>query len=317
MFFASPLWLLALLPWSAGVLWLLWGRRRKTPVPFLELWRGPALQKPAKRALQPPPIFLAFAIIGTLLALLAAGRPRVMSRHGAPGNAITIIVDRGISMSGFAGADRRFVVSSKRAAETIKSVLSGITPVDLIALPGANSKATDVSNWLASITRLSPTAIDTQAIIEQTARERLANTTGAVIVISDRQLPFDDSRLIQFSPDLPADDVGIVKIAARETPTPEVMVRIRNDSDRKSLGLVVTSGSQRIQKTLDLPPRRGEQNYFLDLPKFDAVIEAALDVKDDQPADKRAWVGREGTFPKIEPRAAADDRHLFALARAG
>ena len=42
MTWAAPLWLLGLLPWSAVVLYLLWGRRRRTDVPFLDLWQGPA-----------------------------------------------------------------------------------------------------------------------------------------------------------------------------------------------------------------------------------------------------------------------------------
>src|ERR1700684_2347743 len=117
MVFASPLWLFALLPWAGATLWLLWGRRRRTFVPFLEFWRGPALQKPAKRALQPPPVFLALAIVATGLALLAAARPRLQSEHAGASTSVTIIVDRGITMSATSGAVPRFQAAVKKAAE--------------------------------------------------------------------------------------------------------------------------------------------------------------------------------------------------------
>lgn len=303
MFFASPLWLIALFPWAGAILWLLWGRRKRTPIPFLELWRGPALQKPAKRALQPPPIFLALAIVAMGLALLAAARPRLRVQRAGAGRAVTMIVDRGISMSAMSGGVPRFQIAARKAAEALAPLVWANTPVELLVLPGGDLLPTDAGDWVGTLKDLSPTAVDTQAILEESVRNRLATTTGPVVIVSDRQLAFDDPRLIQFSVDLPFDNVGIVRMAARETPVPQVMVRLRNDSDRRSVGLKVSSGSRVVPQDAQLPPRGQERDYFVDIDRLDATIEAALDIQDDQPADDRAWLLREGSSPRIEPRA--------------
>ena len=73
----SPLWLLGLLPWAGVTAWLLWGRRQRTLVPFLPLWRGPAPVPRAKRSVQLPPAAVIFAILSMLLAVLAAARPAI------------------------------------------------------------------------------------------------------------------------------------------------------------------------------------------------------------------------------------------------
>jgi hypothetical protein len=286
------------------VLWLLWGRRRKTPVAFLDLWKGPALQKPAKRALQPPPIFLGLAILAMLLALLAGSRPRAFAGRGGAGKPITIIVDRGMSMSAMTGGQFRFVAAAKAASAELLHAESSATPVELLTVPSDGVQAADLSSWAARVEKDSPTALDTQAALQEIVRDRLAATSGgAVVVISDRQLGFDDPRLIQFSTAGMIDNIAIAKMAARETPSPQVMLTLRNDSDRRSASVKVTSGTLSVARTLDLPPRGGERNYFFDFAKFDTIIAASLDVKDDQPADDRAWLVREGSYPKIEPRA--------------
>src|SRR5687768_14153205 len=97
MTFAGPLWLLGLLPWSAVALYLLWGRRRREPVPFLDLWLGPAAGPQVRRRLVAPPVAVALALLAMLLALVGAARPRLNS--GSTDVALTILVDRGASMS--------------------------------------------------------------------------------------------------------------------------------------------------------------------------------------------------------------------------
>jgi hypothetical protein len=196
----------------------------------------------------------------------------------------------------------RFQVAAKHASAQIAASVSGSTPVDLVMLPGKGSSPSSVETWAASVDRVPPSAIDTRDSLEQTVRDRLATGSGAVMVISDRRLPLDDPRLIQFSPEGAIDNVGISLLAARETPLPQMMVRLRNDSSRKSVGVKITSGSIGVTKTVDLPPAGQEWDYFFDLPKLGDVIDASLDVKDDQPADDRAWLVREGSYPKIETR---------------
>src|SRR3954469_22310967 len=97
MTFLTPWWLLALIPWVGLVLWLLAGQRQRVGVPFLELWGGPISGSPIKRRIQPPPTALACAIAALLIAILAVAAPVIHT--GSRGPAITIIVDRGITVS--------------------------------------------------------------------------------------------------------------------------------------------------------------------------------------------------------------------------
>jgi hypothetical protein len=301
--FASPLWFFALLPWSAVVLWILWGRRKRTYVPFLDLWRGPALQKPAQRALQPPPIFLAAALFATLLAIFAAAEPAIRSALASSGRPITIVVDRGITMSALGRGQPRFVVAARDAVKKLDALFrQPRTTVELWTVPGNGPRFLELGNVDSAIADLPLTAIDTQADVEETIRGRLGSSQGNIILVSDRRLAFDDPRLIQISPQTPIDDVGIVTVVARETPRPQIMVRLRNDSPRKSVPMTISTGSQIIQQTADLPDRGQSRDYFIDPARMDAVIEVAIDARDDQPADDRAWLVREGSYPKIEPR---------------
>src|SRR5688500_284668 len=92
MSFAAPLFLLALIPWTALSLWLLWGRRRRVRVPFVELWKIPqALERPP-RAFEWPPLYVVLILTAVLLAILAAARPTFRAKREA--GELTIIVDR-------------------------------------------------------------------------------------------------------------------------------------------------------------------------------------------------------------------------------
>src|SRR5665213_1167528 len=242
MFLASPLWLIALFPWTAAVLWILWGRRRRTYVPFLDLWRGPALQKPTQRALKPPPIFLAAALLGTLLAILAGAEPAIRSARPNSGHAITMILDRGITMSALDHGQPRFRIATRNAVRMLDSFFKQPqTPIELWTLPGAGPLNLELGNLDSAIADLSLTAIDTQAGIEETVRNQLASSQGTVILVSDRRIAFDNPRLVQVSPQSPIDNVGIVSVAARETPKPQIMVRLRNDSSRKAVPLKIAT----------------------------------------------------------------------------
>jgi hypothetical protein len=306
MYFASPLWLLASVPWAGVALWLLWGRRPRTLVSFLELWRGPALQKPARRALQPPPIYLALVLAGILVALFAAAGPAFQTRR--PGNPITIIVDLGMTMS--ASNPPRFVTASEVAKERIFGILSSATPVELVLIPGGSTIVSTVGQWSEAITSIHPTAIDTRAAVDQMVRERLVNFAGTIVLISDHQPPSSDPRLIQFPPTGQVENVGIVSIAARQTPAPQVMVRVWTDSGRKSVRLRVESGSERAEQSVELPARGLVKDIFVDLPRLGDSIEASLDSHDDLPADGQAALVREGSFPRIEQHAALPSRLL-------
>src|SRR5260221_6415900 len=101
MTFLAPIWLFSLLPWGVVTVVLLWGRRTKAPVPFLPLWHGPVTHRRARRSVRPPPVPLLAILLAMLLALLAAARPTLR----AAGTPLTVIIDRGVTMSATPGGE--------------------------------------------------------------------------------------------------------------------------------------------------------------------------------------------------------------------
>src|SRR5688572_15992527 len=99
MSFLAPLWLLALVPWGALLVWVLTGRRKRERIPFLPLWDAPEeLRRPPKKAIEPPPIAITLLLVAILSAILAAAGPR--PRLGqADQRQIIFLIDRGASMS--------------------------------------------------------------------------------------------------------------------------------------------------------------------------------------------------------------------------
>jgi hypothetical protein len=76
MLLTSPIWLILLAPWAGLVVWLLSGRRNKTAVPFLNLWRTNELEiRKPRRAWEKPPVALAALLTGMMLAIFAAAGP--------------------------------------------------------------------------------------------------------------------------------------------------------------------------------------------------------------------------------------------------
>ncbi|HWE94505.1 MAG TPA: hypothetical protein VG269_11125 [Tepidisphaeraceae bacterium] len=239
-----------------------------------------------------------------LFALLAAGKPTLAVRGLGGNEAVTIIVDRGMSMSALAGGVPRFRAMAAGVAGEIASVLGPLTPVDLVDVPGGAVRRSSVNDWQGLAAALAPTAVDTREALTQAVRDRLATSAGPVIVFSDQPLAIDHPRLVQIAPDSTPENVGIAVLSAREAPSPQVMVRLRNDSGRASGQLKVGSDGQEVRKEVALPPRGGERDYFFDLARLGTVVEASVGQADDQPGDDRAWLVREGSFPRVEPRAA-------------
>src|SRR5438552_3326054 len=121
MAFLTPLWLLGLLPWAGVAAYLLWGRRPRQDVPFLELWRMPPDMPAVRRKPAVPPVAVALALAGWLPAFVAAGPPAGRGPGGGGRGPVTVIVDRGVTMSA-RGADRpRF----REAADRVRAELAG------------------------------------------------------------------------------------------------------------------------------------------------------------------------------------------------
>src|SRR3954469_3755183 len=117
MILASPLWLLALIPWSGVALWMLIGRNPRVAVPFIELWNdSDAPKRRASRAIQRPPVAMACALLAMLLALVAAARPAIV-RGRQP---LRVLVDRGVTMG---------------SPQAVERVLSQLGRSDVIDVP--------------------------------------------------------------------------------------------------------------------------------------------------------------------------------------
>ncbi len=148
MIFASPLWFIALAPWAGLAVWLLSGRRKKTGVPFLNLWQAEASRQPRpRRAWEKPPISLVALLAAMLLGIIAAAGPVISA--GGKSSTLTVIADRGIySPSAKAAADLN--VFLRRSNPNAK--------IDLRIVPPAESGAG--LDWLSRISSLQPTAIE-------------------------------------------------------------------------------------------------------------------------------------------------------------
>jgi hypothetical protein len=82
--FASPIWLILLMPWAGLVIWLLRGRLPAHGVPFLNLWsRESAMNPRPKRAWIAPPAAILAVLAGMFLAVIGAATPMIEDRHDA------------------------------------------------------------------------------------------------------------------------------------------------------------------------------------------------------------------------------------------
>src|SRR5207248_511669 len=109
--------------------------------------------------------------------------------------------------------------------------------------------------------------------------------------------------LIQFIPDDPIENVGMVHVAARRSPRPQASVRVRNDSKLRTAELKVDDNSRMI----GLPDRGGEQYYFFDMPQLGSSVSFELIVKDDIELDNHSWLALRGSWPIVEARPGLPD----------
>jgi hypothetical protein len=302
MFFASPIWLALLLPpWAAVAVWLMWSRRgERTDVPFLALWRGGAAESPReKREFRPPPIPLVAALAAALLAIVASARPGV--GWGSRRNAahITIVLDRGLTMS---VGERRAEVTDAAAA-ALRATFDW-RPPDFVPVPDGYVDRSDHRDWLGPVRDLPPTQDQTGDAVRVAVQRALAKTGGPVIVLSDQAIA-DDPRVVQIAPTKPIANVAITNFVIRETPTPQAMIAVANASPLERATLRVRSGDRNVERTIDLPRAAGgAAKVFVDFPALDAAAVAEIDVADDIAIDNVAHAKRQRSFPAIEIRAA-------------
>jgi hypothetical protein len=288
MLIAAPIWLLALIPWSALAIWLLRGRRERVGVPFLALWRDAEARPSSSRAVQAPPLPIILLLLTILFSILAASSPTLSRSETQP---ITVLVDRGVTMSARDGDAYRYV----RAAELLAPHVRGA--VRVISIPAREERATDAGGLASAVRALPPTALDTSADVAQAAQRLLATTDEPVIVLSDQAVNATDPRLSVITPPAQA-NIGIAHFAARERPAAQAMVRLVGEGQSKQT-IIVSNDGTRVERTMDAPG-----TAFIDLPGLGKTAEVALSQGDPLTADDRAWLVREAGWPRIEPIAA-------------
>ena len=124
-----------------------------------------------------------------------------------------------------------------------------------------------------------------------------------VVVISDLPLGVDDRRVVQVAPESAPRNAALVHVAVREAPTPQAMVRVRNNTPLTAARLDVTTGG--ATSSIDVRrPAAGEPpaDFFVDVPQLGDIVAVRLDAPDDFEADNVAWLVREGNPPRLEPR---------------
>lgn len=316
--FSTPALLLGLLPWAAVALYLLWGRRRAHAVPFIELWRIPVEGKRVRRRVAVPPLALALALLGMLLAVVAAAGPNVRWPGAAGGTPVAVIVDRGLRMSARGRDGLRFREVGRGVSDELAKRFGREAPIDLWFMPvrqgelGDEAIRTTAADFAGLLDRTPPAALDVSEVVAQSVRRPVAGSVGPVIVISDADLGVPDARIVQAADPTPLRNVGIVSLAARATPRAQVMVRVRNDSPLMSATLRLTTSDRPdgvTERSLSLPPAGAEADSFVDVRELGTAIAAELLVSDDLPADDRAWLVRERSWPRIEPAGPVGELH--------
>jgi hypothetical protein len=305
MSFTYPIWLIALLPWAAVTVYLLWGRRKRINVPFLDLWQIPVRGQRPRRKLAAPPVALAAAIGALFLSVLAAAGPSVIVPGAASAGPVTVVVDRGLGMSAGGKQGTRYA----RVAEEFSRTLSPAARLELFVVPGAPAPTVaDASDLPGIVRRAERTAIRTDAAVRRLVRQRLDDTAGPVVVVSDADLgPLrDESRVVQVAPEGAVKNAGIVTLAARETPRPQVMVRVRNDTRAVTTATLTVSAGDNLsptERTIDLPTAGDQRDYFIDVARLGDTVSARLVAPGDElDADDGAWLVRESSPPAIEAK---------------
>ena len=301
MVFAAPLWLIGLIPWGMVTVWLLSGRRNSERVPFLPLWQASVVNQKIRSSFHVPPIALIAVLLSVLLALISAAQPAISgSRH----RVVSVVVDRGLTMSAKGTSRARFIELAELAEKKLRSVANEIEIIDPIRGDRQKTSIGHLNEFVAALPR---TALDTSRILRQTIRDELLRNDNLIILLSDQSIEISDPRFQQITPENILRNVGIYEIAAKEMPSPQVMVSVRNDSAMTEAALRIVSAGQATEHRVKLPARGGQANYFFELPKFGDVIEARLDVADDLEADNVAWLVREKRPGRIEPRSAISE----------
>jgi hypothetical protein len=298
--FLAPLWLWGLLPWGLFSAWLLVGRRKRERVPFLPLWDAPQELRRPKKGFEPPPVSLVFALLALLLGVLALSEPVIRPRDASRRGKITVVVDRGASMSAVIGEGARYASLAKSVAPRLAGEF-GAGPVDLVDVVTGGVEQADRSDWATTVSKWKRTAFDTSDALRSTAR-RLVDRGEPVVVLSDRDLGFNSDQLVQAMPPDEVKNAAIVRLAAREG---QVMITLHANYTTPRT-LVVTTAGQSVRREIWIKPG-DDQNVFVDVPRLGDVVEASFELGDAFDGDDAAYLVRGRRWPNVEARLPLPD----------
>ena len=282
MSFASPIWLIGLLPWAALAAWLLSGRREEARVPFVHLWPKSAAPLRVRRELHIPPLAIVCLLVALLLAVLAAAGPQWAGAAGAMRRDVTLVVDL-------------HVTSPARDPIAVELV-----PQRVVLVRGDATEEVESSRWRERVGKLS--GQPTLEALRAAVAEALGRDERPVVVLSNQRLEIDSKRLVQIASDATPRNVGIVRVSARAQPAGQVMVTLRNQSSHRRTELTVSSDGTTQRQTIDLPATGGEKSYFIDMPTMGRIVAATITADDDIDADNQAWLVRRAAWPVVEAR---------------
>ena len=231
-------------------------------------------------------------LAAALLGIVGAAGPWLKTPQQ---QAITVIVDRGASMSARgAGGVARFVEAARLVGQYVPRA-------NVVVVPPVNDLLTG-TDWAVGVAKLPRTALDTSALLAKAAREALSSGGDPVVVVSDQ--PVEKSpRLVEIGPMARPANAGIMALAVRvETAggKAQVMVSIASNMPDHDADLTVTSDTHSATQHIHVP--KGASNYFLTLDGAGDVVQAELSGSDDWEANHRAWVVRHGAWPRVEAR---------------
>jgi hypothetical protein len=249
-------------------------------------WRGPEV----------PPLAIAALLGAAFFAILSASEPLLIGPAGS-GQAVTLIIDRGLTMSARPnGGAFRFVMATASAESSIDEVCPG-AKIILRLVPPVPGSSDDASSYSAEST--TPSASADPDALALAVRRALVDTPGSVVLVSDLQIPVEDPRFVQITPENALNGAGIDSLTVVGDPHPQAMVRVSNQSDSTQASLTLQSDDKQIDSPILLPPRGEAKNYFIDLPNAGAVVEATLHADGDTILNQRAWAVRRDIWPKI------------------
>ena len=255
-------------------------------MPFVQLWPTEAGLN-VKRGLKRPPwpvVFILLSILSAIFAMAGTALPDRSARKSI----VTILVDRGVTMS---VGDR----ATGALADVRKSLEEHGQPVRIVAVPAGPSDA------------MSPTAMDTTPLLPGVIRAELNDQPGqAIVIVTDQDLPawvVADSRVVAVGPiAAPPGRATIVTLAVEpftDGKTWQAMVRVRNDSLPVGPSkLTVTSASESVSQSFDLPAIGQTRDLFVNLPAIGEIVTATIG--EGSQLGERAYLASRTAWPRVE-----------------